>query len=249
MPDLGFWLYQAPDLPPATAAPDWLSPAEQDRWRSHQPQLQSQFVQSRALLRHGLSLLTNTAFTDWRLTAKGPPAVPDSPAWHLSLSHTGHWMLAGMVRDGAVGVDLEKPTSKRRWRDVAQRWFTPAECALLADLDDIDAREAFYWQWTLKEAWVKATGRGLANHIDSLQVIRDGDGHWQVSGDRLETDWRCRAGYWREHVIALIWRAGTSVAPAVQELSWSPDAPQRLLTAHPLDVDWRLDTLVSPRSP
>ena len=249
MPEIGFWLYRPVPLSPAPAPPGWLSPAERSRWHGHQGPARERFSQSRALLRQALTQQTGEPFANWSLTAKGPPALATRPDWRLSLSHTRTLMLAGIAINGEVGVDLEEPRPERRWRDVAERWFAPAERDLLATLDDAAGREVFYLQWTLKEAWVKATGRGLANHFDCIQLTRNGKGDWSVSGDRKETDWCCRLGYWQDHVMALVWRAPGQEPPPLHFLTWKADRPEVLLSRHPVDVDWRIDTQIAPRSP
>ena len=63
-----------------------------------------------------------------------------------------------------MGVDLEQVRELRR--GVAERFFSPEECALLAKLPP----ESFFEFWTLKEAAVKASGEGLARGLSRAVV-------------------------------------------------------------------------------
>ena len=66
-----------------------------------------------------------------------------------------------------VGVDCED--ERRRTSSaadaLARRWLSTSEAAALADVADGDARAAAFMRlWTLKEAYVKALGTGIAAH-------------------------------------------------------------------------------------
>ena len=88
-----------------------------------------------------------------------PPEADDAPAPR------------GLPRPFAamheVGVDCED--ERRRTSSaadaLARRWLSTSEAAALADVADGDARAAAFMRlWTLKEAYVKALGTGIAAH-------------------------------------------------------------------------------------
>ena len=96
----------------------------------------------------------------------GPYGKPEAPGVFFSLSHSGCYALLA-VSDGDVGADLEwvRPVPER----VAARVFTPDERRWLEDGGDYAAR--FFTLWTLKEALLKACGRGLTLPPQSLNVL------------------------------------------------------------------------------
>lgn len=96
----------------------------------------------------------------------GPYGKPEAPGVFFSLSHSGEYAMLA-VSDAGVGVDLERlrPAPMR----AAARVFSPDELDWLAAEDGRDAR--FFTLWTLKEALLKATGRGLTQPLRKLNVL------------------------------------------------------------------------------
>src|SRR5262249_13720703 len=69
-----------------------------------------------------------------------------------------------------VGVDVERVQASRDVDGIAGRFFSPAECAALASLAPGLRHDAFFTCWTRKEAYIKATGRGLSLGLASFDV-------------------------------------------------------------------------------
>jgi 4'-phosphopantetheinyl transferase len=95
------------------------------------------------------------------LTAAEPPL-------HFNLSHSKSIALLAVTLGSEVGVDVEdiRPIE----RDVATRFFSPAEIASMAPLDGEEWLDAFYRCWTRKEAILKVEGMGLRIPLDSFDV-------------------------------------------------------------------------------
>ena len=53
---------------------------------------------------------------------------------------------------------------------IAQRYFTAAEALELRSLPPEHQPAAFYHLWVRKEAYLKATGRGLSARLDRFEV-------------------------------------------------------------------------------
>ena len=96
----------------------------------------------------------------------GPYGKPEAPGVFFSLSHSGGCALLA-VSDADVGADLERlrPAPMR----TAGRVFAPEELDWLAAGEDGDAR--FFTLWTLKEALLKAAGRGLTQPLREVNVL------------------------------------------------------------------------------
>jgi 4'-phosphopantetheinyl transferase len=133
----------------------------------------NRYVVGRATVRGVLAAGTGEDPAQLRFTynERGKPylAEPYSRI-HFNLAHTqGLAVLAvGLVPD--IGVDVEATTSMTDLDDLAERCFSPAELRTYHTLPQPARTEAFYLAWTRKEAFIKATGEGLARPLDSFDV-------------------------------------------------------------------------------
>ncbi|GAA2811476.1 4'-phosphopantetheinyl transferase family protein [Nonomuraea dietziae] len=94
----------------------------------------------------------------------GRRPVPD-----FNLSHSGAWALVATAPPGArVGVDVEQVRARFDHLALARRFYQPEEVARLR----ATGPEGFFRLWTAKEAYVKASGVGLAGMSDVL--VREG---------------------------------------------------------------------------
>lgn len=113
--------------------------------------------QLRWLLARGLGVAPQTL--SFGREPHGKPYLPDHPL-RFNLSHSGDCLLVALAWDGRLGVDVEQVRVLPRMAALAGRCFAPQEYqtwqAAGARADD------FFRLWTLKEAFVKADGRGLA---------------------------------------------------------------------------------------
>ncbi|GAB2045687.1 hypothetical protein AGATL06_21850 [Agathobaculum sp. TL06] len=97
----------------------------------------------------------------------GKPYLVSEPGIHFSLSHSGDWAVCA-ISDHPVGVDIEWCDPNRR--DIASRFFHKEEIRYLNSLPPYARTDAFYSLWTLKESFVKSTGRGLDLPLRSFCV-------------------------------------------------------------------------------
>ncbi len=80
----------------------------------------------------------------------------------FNLSHTGNDLAVALAYDARLGVDIEA------WRPIAScaalaaRCLAPTELEHWNHLAESERLPAFFRLWTLKEAFCKAVGRGLA---------------------------------------------------------------------------------------
>jgi 4'-phosphopantetheinyl transferase len=120
---------------------------------------------------------------------RGAPTVDASGhPLHVSLSHSGDWMLLAVSRTHRVGVDIERIDLDADVVRLAQRFFTTDEAAALNVLPEDEARRAFSRIWTRKEAVLKALGGGVPSRLRAVpvdadkgrQVIRIGVSDWTL---------------------------------------------------------------------
>ncbi|MGC5015655.1 4'-phosphopantetheinyl transferase family protein [Streptosporangium sp. DT93] len=91
---------------------------------------------------------------------------PDGrPVPDFNLSHSDSWALVAVAPPGArVGVDVERVRGGFDHLEMARRFYQPEEVDRLPDAGP----EGFFRLWTAKEAYIKASGAGLAGMSDVL---------------------------------------------------------------------------------
>ncbi len=228
-PALSLWLSPTPTQDIARL-PDWLSPAEQERAQTFHHAGRQEFVHSRWLIRQALAGVSQHPVDDCRVPAHRPVASLSPPGWTLSLSHSHGFAACAVSALGQVGVDIEPSHQHRQWPRIVRRWFSAAEQDwLLSSADDAD----FVRAWTFKEAWLKATGRGIAGNLQTLAVLP----HQVLRGDRPEPDWRASLGSIGGYTVAVVYRAGPHAIPAATELR-APDATTLLAKPGSDRIHW-----------
>jgi 4'-phosphopantetheinyl transferase len=86
----------------------------------------------------------------------------------FNLSHTRGLAACGVSLHAAIGVDVEHQSRRVELDAVGKRVFSSHERAGLAGLQPDAQRQRFFDLWTLKEAYVKATGKGLASPLTGV---------------------------------------------------------------------------------
>jgi 4'-phosphopantetheinyl transferase len=124
------------------------------------------FVIGRALTRLQLSRFLGGDPRQWQFVtnAHGRPellAPRGSRSIGFNVSHTHGLIAIAVAATADVGVDVEW-VDRTLTHDIAERFFAPAEVADLRALSPADQQRVFFDYWTLKEAYIKARGMGLA---------------------------------------------------------------------------------------
>jgi len=196
------------------------------------------FVIAHDLLRRSLSKCYGVSPEAWAFAAGalGQPIVR-APTCHasFSISHTRGLVACAIASEMTVGVDIERVDPTFPIDEVAERHFTSQEVAALRRLSG-DARAVLFCEfWTLKEAFGKALGVGLALRPDDASFERDEAGTFRLcspatNGPRT-TDYGPRTP-WHFGVFAPHDRARVAVAVrgAVHDVENRRSAPTTLQT-------------------
>jgi 4'-phosphopantetheinyl transferase len=88
----------------------------------------------------------------------------------FNMSHSEGLALYAFTRDREIGVDIECIRDISEMGQIAERFFSRGENAVLQALPKGKKREAFFNCWTRKEAFIKATGDGLSYPLDGFDV-------------------------------------------------------------------------------
>jgi 4'-phosphopantetheinyl transferase len=152
-----------------------LSPDEIDRSeRFTFDQHRKQYIFAHGLLRSALSnAAPHVARSDWRFETNryGRPFVVDLPGIYFNLSHTEGCVTCIVSGREAVGVDVECIRLGDALLELARRVFSPEEVETLGGLSACDSADRFFDLWTLKEAYLKATGVGLNVPLDRFSIL------------------------------------------------------------------------------
>lgn len=118
-----------------------------------------------ALERYGLTERSiEYGFGEW-----GKPFLKDKPDLHFSLSHSGDYAICtiGVI---PVGSDIERIKPGRL--NVAERFFAPEEQDFLYAVQDEEERNRRMFRiWTMKESFLKVTGRGISLPLGEFAVV------------------------------------------------------------------------------
>jgi len=106
-------------------------------------------------------------------SSHGKPALAGESgedAIHFNVSHSHEIALFAVTRGREVGIDVERIRSNLAVEEIAGRFFSRQEVAMLRALPTEKQREAFFRGWTRKEAYLKARGEGLSLPLDQFDV-------------------------------------------------------------------------------
>ena len=84
----------------------------------------------------------------------------------FNISHSGDYVV-GVVSDCDVGCDIERISGAPL--EVAEHYFCPGELAYIKNAKNKD--KVFFTLWTLKESYMKMTGRGMSLSLDSFEIV------------------------------------------------------------------------------
>lgn len=98
----------------------------------------------------------------WLVSEEGVDEQGDK--LHFNLTHTERLLGVAVSRGGLVGLDAESSSRLTKFNpvDLARRRFSTREFAVLTGFENLaEQTRLFIRLWCLKEAYVKATGRGI----------------------------------------------------------------------------------------
>jgi 4'-phosphopantetheinyl transferase len=134
------------------------------------PEGRREFAFTRALARTTLSRYADVAPKDWRFSfgPHGRPEIASSTDLYFNLSNTKGLITCIVGRTPEVGIDVESIERNGETLGIADRFFSPSEATSLRSLPAGDQHHRFFHLWTLKEAYIKARGMGLALPLDQF---------------------------------------------------------------------------------
>lgn len=134
------------------------------------------YLAAHALLRAELSRHAGVTPEALRFEARadGKPelAAPQLvPRLAFSLTHARGLVACAITRDADVGIDTEDVSRHVSLARLEARVLAARERSALAGLDPDARRRRFFEAWTLREAYAKATGIGMAHTLGTVEFV------------------------------------------------------------------------------
>jgi 4'-phosphopantetheinyl transferase len=209
-----------------------LSDDEKERWRGFKfDRHRREYLATHALARIALSQYRGIPPQAWRfqMNAYGKPSVAPECGLHFNLSNALSLVVCLISEGAQVGVDVESRARSASIAEVGPRMFSTQEMAQFESLPEVEKPERAIRLWTLKEAYVKARGMGLALPLNEFSFLFEDAKSIRMEMDRTLDDspsrWRFCLLQHAAHCIALVaenrgvpelnvWEARPLLAPA-----------------------------------
>ena len=186
------------------------------------------FVASHALMRMKLADYCNIRPEHLKFGTgeHGKPYLsePDS-SFQFNLSHSGFLAMLVVTRSNPCGIDVEVMRTKIDDAAIAERFFSKRENESLRSLPAAQRRHGFFRRWAVKEAVLKAAGKGLTqplSSIDTTDIIQGRSSHVSVADGvgRPRIFWAQELKVEDGYTSALAIADTTGTTPRVQMFRW-----------------------------
>ena len=155
------------------------------------------FIAAHVLLRRALSDWHPIAPRDWTFVrGQGgkpelSPTLARATGLTFNLAHTDGFVACAIAHGAEIGVDVEAVDRDRDVDALARRYFSGTERAHLGACAREIVGRRFIEIWTLKEAFVKATGAGITRALDtfSFEVGEDMSVTFEPPPDERDRAW------------------------------------------------------------
>lgn len=226
------WLARPGDITDANRLQDYqslLSTGERARYRRfHFDRDRHHYLVAHALLRRVLSAYVDVDPSSWQFSSNqhGRPEIsaPDiAEPLRFNLTHTTGLVACVVALEVDCGIDVERLSARGNPMAIAEKMFAVSEQRALKRLDGEVLQDRFFTYWTLREAYCKALGVGIANSSKDYCFVEQGAGQWEL---RFEVSSSEASRHWQlavmkptdEHVMALAIRvAGMADRPIIHE--------------------------------
>ncbi len=152
------------------------------------------YVAAHVLLRRTLRLRLAGAEPSIVRNPLGRPeltaSLPGGPVISFNLTHSRGFAACAIVEGTGIGIDAEDIRRPLDIAEMAARWYAPTEQLLLEASPEPRRTELFFRIWTLKEAILKSTGRGLRVEPNRFAVDPDHAMAAVPGGLGIPTRWR-----------------------------------------------------------
>ena len=149
------------------------------------------YVLGKLLTKNILQTTTNKDLEDVQYTEFNKPYVNDTLSFNIS--HSGEYVVcAYCISNTQLGIDVEQINNRTRIEDF-DMVLTASEKMKIYNSDT--PKSDFYTLWTLKEAVVKADGRGLNIPLHEIEILEDkiavNEKNWYYRSLLIDNNYKC----------------------------------------------------------
>ena len=139
---------------------------------------QRRFIVARGTLKKILGRYLNipASTIEFTYSSRGKPRLTNELGGNelqFNLSHSHELAIYGVTCNPVIGVDLEYIRPMSEAKKLAKRFFCSQEYNHISLLTSPDLEKTFLKFWTAKEAYLKATGRGISGGLAQVEVSFD----------------------------------------------------------------------------
>ncbi len=202
-----------------------LSPDERERAsRMRAKGAAEEFIVSRGVARELLAAECDCTPRDiaFSIGPRGKPALERSnSSFAFNLSHSGGYCALAIGAAANIGVDIE--AIRPSVGDLAQSVFSAREAAQFAAVPPAHQMRVFFRGWVAKEAYLKATGAGLAGGLKTLELDLTAEPEIKpvaINGDEAAPlKWQFRGFDVSENIVgAIAIEAGEAVEVSIRHV-------------------------------
>lgn len=166
--DVHIWVFSL--LPADGCSP--LVAADQERAARMAPRHRARFLATRAAVRAVLARALGADPSDVVMAddVMGKPRLLADVDLRFSLAHSGNLGVVALTMTRDIGVDIEDMRRSIEVDRIIRACFSRREIESLASAPQPERHAAVLTGWTRKEAYLKATGRGLSYPMRQVEV-------------------------------------------------------------------------------
>ncbi len=190
--DIHVWMVKPEQVTASDDLSAIISPLEQQKVaRYRADRAKHTALITRTFLRLLLSKYENRQPQSWQfdITELGKPEVSNATIpLRFNLSHNNDIIICALCLKKDIGCDIENLSRKISVEAIAKRFFSASEYPLISA-----EPSRFFEYWTLKEAFVKATGLGISQGLETFSFeIKAQNGHQQNDNITLTFNENCK---------------------------------------------------------
>ncbi|MFP4846280.1 4'-phosphopantetheinyl transferase family protein [Winogradskyella sp. PE311] len=138
--------------------------------RYYSPRDKNRFIICRTLLKFIIANQTGLEVKAIKIKkgANKKPYLVSLDSLNFNVSHSENFAIIA-ISDRAIGVDVEYINRNFDFSDILAHTFSDDERQKIRNSEN--SKEAFYSLWTRKEAFVKATGKGISDNFSQIPSI------------------------------------------------------------------------------
>jgi 4'-phosphopantetheinyl transferase len=125
------------------------------------------YLIAHALVRLSLSRYARIEPGEWQFRTNqfGQPRIAGNTSLRFSLTRTNGLVACAITKIAAIGIDVESTARIKNLQGVSRHALTPRETEYISSIESPAQHQLFIGIWTLKEAFIKAIGKGLSQPL------------------------------------------------------------------------------------